>query len=383
MRPGGDPARRAPGRDRDAGRDASPVRAVGRGRVRDQPRRTCRGAGGNGHRDCRQPGAMPGHRPGPAAACGPGRIRCASPDHAGSPRWRNCSWPTTGLAEPRPRRPPMPRDSRAAAAHGGWRDADGAGGSPGQPPRGEPCSAAISPTRRCSTPPPTPRRRSREKVALTFGANAGLTALLGQGQQLATVAGFTAWRAMGVLVPVGAVWAMLAATRLTRGEEDAGRTELLLAGQTTRRRAAAQAIAGHRRRAGAGVGHHRDRCCARRVLGQGGHPGGRRAVPGHRRDHRPGHVRRRGRAGRPAGGKPPASQRHHRRDPRRVAADPHRGRLQPRPALARWLSPLGWAEQLHPLTSPAPMVFLPIAAFTAVLAAGAIRWLGAGTSGLA
>ena len=50
---------------------------------------------------------------------------------------------------------------------------------------------------------------------------------------------------------------------------------------------------------------------------------------------------------------------------------------------ARWLSPLGWAEQLHPLTSPAPMAFLPIAAFTAILAAGAIalagrRDLGAG-----
>lgn len=89
-----------------------------------------------------------------------------------------------------------------------------------------------------------PTAASREQVALTFGANAGLTALLGEGQRLSTAAGFTAWRAMGVLVPVGAVWAMLAATRLTCGEEEAGRTELLLAGQTTRRRAVAQAIAG-------------------------------------------------------------------------------------------------------------------------------------------
>ena len=89
-----------------------------------------------------------------------------------------------------------------------------------------------------------PAVASREKIALTFGTNAGLSALLGQGQQLAAIGGFTAWRAMGVLVPVGAVWAMLAATRLTRGEEDAGRLELLLAGQTTRRRAVAQAEAG-------------------------------------------------------------------------------------------------------------------------------------------
>lgn len=50
---------------------------------------------------------------------------------------------------------------------------------------------------------------------------------------------------------------------------------------------------------------------------------------------------------------------------------------------ARWLSPLGWAEQLRPLTSPAPIMFVPTAAFTAILAAaaGALaarRDLGAG-----
>ena len=49
----------------------------------------------------------------------------------------------------------------------------------------------------------------------------------------------------------------------------------------------------------------------------------------------------------------------------------------------RWLSPLGWAENLHPLTSPAPVMFLPIAAFTAALAAAAVfvagrRDMGAG-----
>ena len=43
---------------------------------------------------------------------------------------------------------------------------------------------------------------------------------------------------------VGAVWGLLAATRLLRGEEDAGRWELVLCGQTTRRGAAAQALLG-------------------------------------------------------------------------------------------------------------------------------------------
>ena len=48
---------------------------------------------------------------------------------------------------------------------------------------------------------------------------------------------------MGVLTIVGAIWGLLTATRLTRGEEDAGRWELLLTGPTTRARAAAQAVA--------------------------------------------------------------------------------------------------------------------------------------------
>jgi ABC-2 type transport system permease protein len=58
------------------------------------------------------------------------------------------------------------------------------------------------------------------------------------------VAGYTAYHVIGVLGIIGAVWGLLAATRLLRGEEEAGRWELLLAGRTTRRRAAAAAIAG-------------------------------------------------------------------------------------------------------------------------------------------
>src|SRR6202043_1286998 len=77
----------------------------------------------------------------------------------------------------------------------------------------------------------------------SFAGSAGLAALLGPARHLETVAGFTAWRAMGVLTIVGAGWGLLTATRLTRGGEDAGRWELLLAGPTTRARAAAQAVA--------------------------------------------------------------------------------------------------------------------------------------------
>ena len=228
-----------------------------------------------------------------------------------------------------------------------------------------------------------PTVASREKIALTFGTNAGFSALLGQGQQLATIGGFTAWRAMGVLVPVGAVWAMLAATRLTRGEEDAGRLELLLAGQTTRRRAVAQAGAG----LAAGLALLWVITAA--ATAAAGSPA---------------------RIGISAGsalflatavvtgavmfagvGVLAAQLAETRRQANgiaaaifgaslliRVVADSTPGRHW-----LRWLSPLVWAENLHPLTSPAPVMFLPIAAFTAALAAAAAfvagrRDMGAG-----
>jgi ABC-2 type transport system permease protein len=84
----------------------------------------------------------------------------------------------------------------------------------------------------------------RAGIAKEFGANAGISALVGPAHELQTVAGFTVWKCLAVLAVVGAVWGLLTGTRLLRGEEDAGRWELLLAGQTTRRAAAAQALAG-------------------------------------------------------------------------------------------------------------------------------------------
>ena len=82
-----------------------------------------------------------------------------------------------------------------------------------------------------------PSLAARRRLATSLGANAGLATLLGPARRLDTVAGFTAWRTMGVLTLVGAIWGLLLATRMLRGEEDAGRWELFLSGQTTRRRA--------------------------------------------------------------------------------------------------------------------------------------------------
>jgi len=89
-----------------------------------------------------------------------------------------------------------------------------------------------------------PTRFARAELALAFGTNPGLTLLLGHGQALDTAAGFTVWRALTGCALVGAVWAMTASTKALRGEEDAGRWEVLLAGPTTQRRATAAILAG-------------------------------------------------------------------------------------------------------------------------------------------
>jgi len=84
----------------------------------------------------------------------------------------------------------------------------------------------------------------RARLAKEFGSNTGVSALVGPAHDIQTVAGFTVWKCLAVLAVVGGVWGLLTGTRLLRGEEDAGRWELLLAGQTTRRAAAGQALGG-------------------------------------------------------------------------------------------------------------------------------------------
>lgn len=89
---------------------------------------------------------------------------------------------------------------------------------------------------------PTPA--DLERLVKTMGSSVGTQAIFGQAHHLDTVAGYTAYHLIFVVGVIAAVWGLLAGTRLLRGEEGAGRWELLLAGQTTRRRAAAGAMAG-------------------------------------------------------------------------------------------------------------------------------------------
>ncbi len=90
---------------------------------------------------------------------------------------------------------------------------------------------------------------SRLALARSLSSSSGLNALVGPAHDLQTVGGFTTWKCLGILTVLGAVWALMLSTKLMRGEEDAGRWELFLAGQTTPRRAVAQALSG----LGAGV----------------------------------------------------------------------------------------------------------------------------------
>ncbi len=99
-------------------------------------------------------------------------------------------------------------------------------------------SSAISYTRIYKT------QAEREHLAAAFGSNHASSALFGPAPQLQTVAGFTVFKTSMTLMLLGAIWGLLTSTRLLRGEEDAGRWELLLTGQTTRRGASGQALGG-------------------------------------------------------------------------------------------------------------------------------------------
>lgn len=86
-----------------------------------------------------------------------------------------------------------------------------------------------------------PTVAERLKIA---GSLSSFSILLGPPRHAETVAGFTEWRVLVVIAGIGAIWGLLTSTSVLRGEEDVGRWELLLAGQTTKRRAAAQALVG-------------------------------------------------------------------------------------------------------------------------------------------
>jgi ABC-2 type transport system permease protein len=85
-----------------------------------------------------------------------------------------------------------------------------------------------------------------DRLALThtLGTNGAIQALFGRAHRLDTVGGFTAWRSLGLLTLVGPVWGILASTRLMRGEEEDGRLELVGAGRVRLEGVALAAVGG-------------------------------------------------------------------------------------------------------------------------------------------
>ncbi len=79
-----------------------------------------------------------------------------------------------------------------------------------------------------------PTIASRTAFAHSFANNAALRLFYGEPHDLLTVSGYTAWRVGGTLTIVAAVFGVLAAVRALRAEEDTGRAELVLAAAISR-----------------------------------------------------------------------------------------------------------------------------------------------------
>jgi ABC-2 type transport system permease protein len=75
----------------------------------------------------------------------------------------------------------------------------------------------------------------RIALAHSLGTNDAVRLFYGKPYDLLTVGGYVAWRVGGLMTLFAAAWGLLAAVRALRAEEDAGRTELVLAGILARR----------------------------------------------------------------------------------------------------------------------------------------------------
>jgi ABC-2 type transport system permease protein len=213
----------------------------------------------------------------------------------------------------------------------------------------------------------------RDQLATAFGTNKAAAALFGPAVHLDTVAGFTVFKSIMTLIVLGAIWGLLTSTRLLRGEEDAGRWELLLAGQTTQTRATIQAVGG----LAVGVAALWVVTAVIIVLtGQYSKVG---IAPG------PMLYFSLALTATPVMFLACGVLTSQLASTRRKAATYAAWFLGVSYALRMvadagvglhgliWVSPLGWAQQLQPLTSPQPLALLPIASFTAVVTVFAVR----------
>ena len=80
-----------------------------------------------------------------------------------------------------------------------------------------------------------PTVKDRLGFAHAFAGNASVRLFYGKPYDLLSVGGYTAWRVGGLVAIFAGMWGVLAAVKALRGEEEAGRAELVLAGAVSRR----------------------------------------------------------------------------------------------------------------------------------------------------
>jgi polyether ionophore transport system permease protein len=81
-----------------------------------------------------------------------------------------------------------------------------------------------------------PTLEERLGFAHSFGNNAMLRLFYGAPHDLVSLGGYSAWRVGGFFAILAAAWGLVTATAAFRGEEEAGRSEIVLSGPVTRRR---------------------------------------------------------------------------------------------------------------------------------------------------
>ncbi|HVP02191.1 MAG TPA: ABC transporter permease subunit [Solirubrobacteraceae bacterium] len=74
----------------------------------------------------------------------------------------------------------------------------------------------------------------REQLLRGIARNSGFRALFGPARSVDTVGGFLAWRSLSIMPLIAGVWGLLVGTRLLRGEEDRGRWETLISAPLAR-----------------------------------------------------------------------------------------------------------------------------------------------------
>jgi len=217
-----------------------------------------------------------------------------------------------------------------------------------------------------------PTMASREALA-AFSNNAAWAALFGPLYRLDTAAGYTAYKSGMFVMILAAIWGLLIATRLTRGEEDGGRWELYLSGQTTRGGAAMQAATG------LGIGFVALWLPTALIAALGGALSTTNVSAGALVFFATAVVS--AAAIFMAVGVLVAQLAPNRHDANLIGAAILAGSYLIRMMAdsdssldwLRWLSPLGWIEETRPLTGSRSFAFLPIVAFTVVLVVVSVR----------